>query len=100
MQEDAPSVRQQRIDEDNERKAQLEAQKAAMQTADNKAMHQAIYQANGRFFDTSPQQLLLDGLGLSPQRAVQLLKTQRTIRRSLELPGKLLTPSRMAATST
>ena len=76
IQEDAPSLRQQRIDEDNERKAQLEAQKAAeaQQAADNKAMHKSIYEANGRFFDESPQQMLLDGLGLSPQRAVQLLK--------------------------
>ena len=76
IQEDAPSLRQQRIDEDNERKAQLAAQKAAeaQQEADNKAMHKAIYDANGRFFEQSPQQLMLDGLGLSPQRAVQLLK--------------------------
>ena len=56
IQEDAPSLRQQRIDEDNERKAQLEAQKEAeaQQAADNKAMHKAIYEANGRFFDDSP----------------------------------------------
>ncbi|MDC2981501.1 hypothetical protein OA007_02210 [SAR116 cluster bacterium] len=74
--QDAPSLRQQRIEEDEQRKQQLEAQKAAeaQQQADEKAMHKAIYDANGRFFEQSPQQLMLDGLGLSPQRAVQLLE--------------------------
>ena len=37
-------------------------------------MHKQIYQANGRFGDVSPQQMVLDSVGLSPQNAVAVLQ--------------------------
>ncbi|MGB0817859.1 MAG: hypothetical protein ACPGQQ_03045, partial [Candidatus Puniceispirillaceae bacterium] len=41
---------------------------------DAQEMHKQIYEANGRFGDVSPQQMVLDSVGLSPQNAVSVLQ--------------------------
>ena len=47
-------------------RAQQDAERA-------KEIHKSIYEQNGRFSPVLPQQQILDELGLSPQRAVELL---------------------------
>jgi len=64
----SPSVREARRREAQalKRSAQEDAERAT-------DIHKSIYEQNGRFSPVLPQQQILDELGLSPQRAVDLL---------------------------